>query len=393
VIKRIAIGTVVALLAVIGLVRILEGPEDRVLTATFARTTSLYEGAKVKVLGVDVGSVESIEVKGTAVEVRIRYDADVKLPADVHALVVPPSIVGDRFVQLAPAYESGAVLADGATLDLDHTGVPLELDDTFDGIDKLAVGLGPKGANRDGAVSRLVRATANNLRGNGRRLNQTIREMAGAMSTLADSGDDVASTVHNLGTVTNTLVGSDADIRALVSNLVAVSTTLNGQRGDIVNAVRQLRTALREVGDFTEDNRGELKQTVDGLTTVTAVLARRTDELGRLADIAPVGLTDLLNIYVPRNWDPSRPWLTPPSGRTGSAALRGALLQDLDSQLAFTMGAVCASLPAEQRAQLDSFCTALEGAGGSIGALITELTGGGNTGLPLDLSSLLGVAQ
>jgi len=393
VIKRIAIGTVVALLAVIGLVRILEGPEDRVLTATFARTTSLYEGAKVKVLGVDVGSVESIEVKGTAVEVRIRYDADVKLPADVHALVVPPSIVGDRFVQLAPAYESGAVLADGATLDLDHTGVPLELDDTFDGIDKLAVGLGPKGANRDGAVSRLVRATANNLRGNGRRLNETIREMAGAMSTLADSGDDVASTVHNLGTVTNTLVGSDADIRALVSNLVAVSTTLNGQRGDIVNAVRQLRTALREVGDFTEDNRGALKQTVDGLTTVTAVLARRTDELGRLADIAPVGLTDLLNIYVPRNWDPSRPWLTPPSGRTGSAALRGALLQDLDSQLAFTMGAVCASLPAEQRAQLDSFCTALEGAGGSIGALITELTGGGNTGLPLDLSSLLGVAQ
>lgn len=392
-IRRLAIGVVVALLVVVGLVRVLEGPEDRVLTATFARTTSLYEGAKVKVLGVDVGSVESIEVKGTSVEVRMRYDADVKLPADVHALVVPPSIVGDRFVQLAPAYESGEVLADGATLDIDHTGIPLELDETFAGIDELAVGLGPEGANRDGAVSRLVRATANNLRGNGRRLNETIREMAGAVGTLADSSDDAASTIRNLGTLTDTLVGSDADIRALVNNLVAVSTTLNGQRGDIANAVRQLRTALREVGDFTRDNRGELQQTVDGLTTVTSVLARRTDELGRLADIAPVGLTDLLNIYVPRNWDPSRPWLTPPAGRTGSAALRGPFLQELDAQLAFALGGVCASLPADQRAQLDAFCTTLEGVGGSIGALITQVTGGGNTGLPTSLSGLLGAAQ
>lgn len=392
-IRRIAIGAVVAALVVVGLVHVAHGPEDRVLTATFARTTSLYKGAKVKVLGVDVGSVESIEVKGTAVEVRIRYDADVELPADVHALVVPPSIVGDRFVQLAPAYESGPVLADGASLDLDHTGVPLELDDTFAGIDKLAVGLGPKGANRDGAVSRLVRAAASSLSGNGRRFNQTIREVAGAMSTLADSGDDVSSTVDNLRAVTDTLVGSDADIRALVTNLVAVSTTLNGQRGDITNAVRQLRTALRDVGDFTRDNRGELRRTVDDLTSVTGVLARRTHDLGRLADIVPVGLTDLLNIYVPRNWDPSRPWLTPPSGRTGSAALRGALLQDLDAQLAFTLGGVCAALSPEQRARLDSFCTALESSGGSIGALITQLTGGGNTALPTSLDDLLGAVR
>ena len=79
-------------------------PEDKHITATFPSTTSLYEGAKVKVLGVAVGTVDSIEVQGTSVQVEISYDDSVTLPADVHALVVPPSIVGDRFIQLAPVW-------------------------------------------------------------------------------------------------------------------------------------------------------------------------------------------------------------------------------------------------------------------------------------------------
>jgi phospholipid/cholesterol/gamma-HCH transport system substrate-binding protein len=128
------------------------GPGQRTLTATFARTTSLYAGAQVKVLGVKVGTVDSIQVKGTSVAVTISYDADVKLPADVHALIVPPSIVGDRFIQLAPAYDRGPALADNAALDLNHTGVPVELDDTYSALDKFASGLGPNGANKDGAL-------------------------------------------------------------------------------------------------------------------------------------------------------------------------------------------------------------------------------------------------
>ena len=38
------------------------------------------------------------------------------IPDDVKAIVVSPSIVGDRYVQLAPAYSGGTVLADNASL-------------------------------------------------------------------------------------------------------------------------------------------------------------------------------------------------------------------------------------------------------------------------------------
>lgn len=376
--RRFLVLLVVGVLLVATLVSLRSmGDDPRRLTAVFSRTTSLYEGARVKVLGVDVGRVESITVKGTSVEVEMTYDADVQLPDDVHALIVPPSIVGDRFVQLAPAYLGGEVLADGAELGLDRTGVPLELDDTYRGLDKLAAALGPEGANKDGALSRLVRATARNLQGHGHEFNTALRELAGAMSTLAASSDDVSDTVANLGTFSNTLATNDATMRALVTNLARVGSQLNGQRDDISIAVKDLRDALQLVGAFAEKHRAELKNTVDSLTDVSGVLARRTDELEELSDIAPVGLTSLNNIAVPRNFDPENVEAVPPGARTASQSLRGVLFDDLDVTLGFALNSICASMPAEQRAELAAFCTTLGQVGGDLGALLSILTGRG----------------
>lgn len=371
-VRRLLTGAVLALLVLAGLALVRGGgTDDKTLTATFPRTTSLYAGAKVKVLGVPVGEVTDIKVVGTEVEVRISYDGDVEVPADAHALIVPPSIVGDRFIQLAPAYEDGEVLADGARLGLDRTGVPVELDDTYAALDEFAAGLGPEGANKDGAVSRLVTATAKNITGHGAAFNTAIREFASAISTLAGSSGDISTTVENLAVLTDTLAGKDAELRRLVNNLAEVGVELNGQRDEISGSVVALQEALGMVAEFTETNRAALKGTVSGLTDVTGILSRRTKELTELLDIAPVGLTGLANIYIPKNWDPSKPWLTPVSGRAGNANLRAALFQDLDTQLGFTFSALCAQLPPAEQAQLAPFCTALAQAGGSLGGLLS----------------------
>ena len=138
----VLLGAVVAVVSAV-----MSAPDERHLSAEFANTNSLYAGAQVKILGVAVGRVDAIEVRGSAVHVDISYDAAHPLPADVHAAVVPPSLVGDRFVQLTPPYTGGPQLPDGAHLDLDHTQVPLELDRTMSGLDDLAAALGPQGAN------------------------------------------------------------------------------------------------------------------------------------------------------------------------------------------------------------------------------------------------------
>src|SRR5690348_1920181 len=84
----------------------------RHLTAYFTKTIGLYQGNDVRVLGVKIGKIDKLTVLGTRVRVQISYDGKYKLPADVKAVLVPPSVVSDRFIQLAPAYTGGPVLPD-----------------------------------------------------------------------------------------------------------------------------------------------------------------------------------------------------------------------------------------------------------------------------------------
>ena len=394
-IRRILTPLIIGILVLSAVVAVAKGQGgQRTLTADFPSTTSLYAGAKVKVLGVQVGSVKSIEVKGTKVQVTIGYDKSVQLPADVHAMIVPPSIVGDRFIQLAPAYDSGPVLPDRASLALDHTGVPLELDETYAALDKVATGLGPKGANKDGALSKLIEAAANNLDGRGKQFNATVRNLSGAVSTLAGSSDDITGTIRNSGKLADTLAQNDPELRDLVTSLARVSTQLNGQRDDIASAVKNLQEALSMVADFTKQNRSAIRSTVGGLTDVSNTLSARSKDLGKLLDIAPVGFTDLTNIYIPTNWNPAQPWKTPVGARTGVGNLRPALLDDLDVQLGTTLTALCAQLPAAQQQQLANFCSALQSVGGNLGAVLSKVltnTGALNpSGGATSLDALLG---
>ena len=66
---------------------------------------------------------------GDRVRITLEYDGDIKLPADAKAVMISPSVVGDRFIQLGPAYTGGPALPDNARLGIDRTAVPVELDD------------------------------------------------------------------------------------------------------------------------------------------------------------------------------------------------------------------------------------------------------------------------
>ena len=56
--------------------------------------------------------------EGYCVKVTMTYEDRVKVPADAKAVIISPSVVGDRFVQLTPAYVSvgSSTLEDGAVL-------------------------------------------------------------------------------------------------------------------------------------------------------------------------------------------------------------------------------------------------------------------------------------
>lgn len=295
-----ALSAVVVLALVVAVAFTVLGGNDRTtLTASFPRTVSLYEGSDVRILGVPVGTVDRVTPRGTSVEVQMSVDAEHPIPADARAIIVSPAIVGDRYVQLTPAYTGGERLADGARLDASRTAVPIELDEIYQSIDDLTVAIGPEGANADGALSRLLDATARNFGGQGKQFNETIRNLGQLTGTLDDNKDALFGAVDELGEFVGMLAENDDTVRAFNQSLAGAADLLEGEREDLAAALDNLGVALGEVGRFVRDNRGALRENITGLKRLSRILVKQRDALTEVLDVAPLALNNLFHTYNP----------------------------------------------------------------------------------------------
>ena len=298
--RRFAAPLVIVSLLVAAALTFLGGEDRKMLTAQFPRTVSVYEGSDVRILGVPVGQVETVVPSGTEVVVTISYDADVQVPADASAVIIAPSIVGDRYIQLTPVYEEGDELAEGEILGVDRTSVPLELDDIYASLDRLNVALGPDGANKNGALTDLLEVTAENFGGQGAQFKQTIGDFSRLSETLDDNKDALFDSLAEVQSFVSTLAENDATVRQFNRSLADVSELLAGERDELAGSLANLSTALGEVNDFVKTNREVLGRDIKGLNRVAKVLVKQRANLDEVLGTAPLALNNLYLTYNPQ---------------------------------------------------------------------------------------------
>src|SRR5258705_7472128 len=99
---------VVAVLLVAGGVLVYRANhQGKQITAYFAETIGVSPRSTVRVLGVPVGTVDAVQPQGSEVRVTMTLGHGIAVPASARAVVVAPSVVSDRYVQLVPAYTGG----------------------------------------------------------------------------------------------------------------------------------------------------------------------------------------------------------------------------------------------------------------------------------------------
>ncbi|MCW2831313.1 MAG: virulence factor Mce [Aeromicrobium sp.] len=296
-VSKLLVVVIVLMLIVASLLFLSNGDGKRYLTVDFEQTNSVYKGSDVKILGVPVGKVESLTPRGDVVRVKIAYDGKQRLPADVKAVVVSPSIVGDRFIQLAPAYAGGPTLKDDALLSVDRTAVPIELDAVYKSLDDLSVALGPKGANKDGSLSSLIDDTAGQLEGQGAQVNETIKNFSKLSTTLDNNKDELFGGLREVEEFVSLLKTNDAAVRSFNDSTARVSTVLAGERDDLKGTLEALGLALIDVNTLVRENRGELRSNVDNIASLARVLARHKTDLEEITVSAPTALTNVSLAY------------------------------------------------------------------------------------------------
>jgi phospholipid/cholesterol/gamma-HCH transport system substrate-binding protein len=267
------------------------------LTALFSQGVGVFPGGDVRILGVPAGTIDSVTPEGQQVRVELTVDPGIDVPAGAGAVIVPPSLVADRYVQLTPVYTGGAKIAEGAVIPKARTVTPVEVDELYKSLDQVTSALGPKGANADGSLSHLLDTGAANLQGNGTAIRETIGKLADLTRTLSGNSGDLFATIDNLREFTGTLAASDGQLRDLSGQLTDVSAFLAGERQNLTRSLGELATALDLVRTFVADNRGRIKSNVDKLASVTDVLAGQRAALAEAFDVAPLTLGNLANAY------------------------------------------------------------------------------------------------
>jgi phospholipid/cholesterol/gamma-HCH transport system substrate-binding protein len=272
------------------------------ITAYFPAATAIYPGDDVRVSGVTVGTIESIEPEGTRTKMVLSVNHGVPVPAEAKAIIVAQNLVAARYVQLTPAYRSsngGQKMVDGAVIPSERTGVPVEWDEVKKQLERLATDLGPSSDVSTSSVGRFIGSAANALDGNGDKLRQTLAELAGVGRILAQGNGDFVGTIKNLQVFVTALRDSNTQIVQLNDRLATLTSVLDGSRSDLDAALTDLSLATTEVKRFISETRDKTVEQIEGLRDVSQTLYDAREDFEQLLHVTPNGIANGYNIYDP----------------------------------------------------------------------------------------------
>ena len=216
-------------------------------------------------------------------------------------MIIAPSIVGDRYVQITPVYTGGARLADGATLATDNTSVPLELDQIYSSLNDLNVALGPDGANKNGALTDLLEVTADNFGGQGEQFHQTIANFSQLSQTLEDNKEELFGSAAQLEEFVSTLAQNDTTVRAFNESLSNVSTMLNGEKEELAASLEEpLGRARRGRPRSSRTTRPRCRATSRASTGSPRCWSSSARRSRRPSSTRPIALNNLALTYNPQ---------------------------------------------------------------------------------------------
>ena len=339
-IARIALSAALAVLLVGGLlIAVQSGPINKTrLTAYFENSNGIYPGDDVKILGVPVGEIETIEPQPQRAKITFWVDGKYQVPADAKAVVISPTVVSARFIQLTPVYTTGPAMGDDAVIPQERTAVPVEWDDLRDQLEKLNHTLAPTQPGGVSSLGAFVTTAADNLRGQGAAIRDSVIKLSQTLSILGDHSGDLFGTLKNLAVLVSALRGSTDLMRQLNQNLGAVTALLANDPNEVGAAVADLNTAVTDMRGFLAENRDTVGTTFDKLAEITQALGESSADLKQTLHVAPTGISNFVNIYEP-------------AGATVTGALSGT---NFSNPINFICGAIQAAsrLGAEESAKL-----------------------------------------
>jgi phospholipid/cholesterol/gamma-HCH transport system substrate-binding protein len=235
-------------------------PKGYRFVASFSEATQLAQEADVRISGVPVGKVKTIEPdkktgrSNVVIQLQSRY---APLPSDAKAILRQKTLLGETYVELTPGSKGAPKVPEGGRLKTSQVSPTVELDEIYRAFD-------PR--TRE-AFQVWMQTQAQAIKGHGRDLNDALgnlgpfAEDAGvAVDILNRQEGALRRLVSNTGVVFGALTERGDQLRRLIENSNRVFATTAARDRELLEAfvalptfARESRTTLNRLDRFARD--------------------------------------------------------------------------------------------------------------------------------------------
>ncbi len=245
------------------------GDDPYQVKVDFRDALDLVPQSAVRVNDVSVGKVTKVRLKGWTAQVTLQVNKNTELPDNTQATIRQTSLLGEKFVNLAPPAEGATGrLSDGDVIPLERSGRNPEIEEVFSAASLLLNGGGIEKTNT------IVKELGNALEGNEPEVKELLKTSNEFLGQLDENKQSLIVALEKV-------------------NRLAIAT--NKQKSAITNALDDLPEALSVINN-QRDDLVTLLQSLDRLGDVATGVIRRSksDTLKGLNDLEPI-LKELAN--------------------------------------------------------------------------------------------------
>ena len=240
--------------------------------ANFSEAAGLMPDNEVRVAGVKVGTVSSVELEGDHVAVKFRVE-DEWVGNNTTAAIKIKTLLGQKYLALDP--RGNREQDPDQPIPMSRTMAPYDVIEAFSGLQKTV-----------GSID-------------SQQLAQSFRTMS---DTFSNTPDDVRGALNGLSALSQTIASRDQQLKELLANTANVSRTvadrnaefeklladgnlllqeIRNRREQVSSLLNGTRALSAQLSGLVDDNSAQLGPTLEQLNRVTAMLQRNQDNLSR----------------------------------------------------------------------------------------------------------------
>ena len=255
------------------------------LNATFEDVAGLRVGDDVRLAGIPIGRVRSIDVVDGAAVLGLAVDPEVRIAEDAVAAVRWRNLIGQRYVAIRPG-TSSAQLADGD--EVARTDDVVDLGRLVNQLAPLARAVGPE------QINRILEALVAAFDGNDDAFDSLVANVTALTDGLGQRTAVVQQLLDDGATVTDAIASRDEQIAAMISNLSAIASTVDATDQLLAQTVDELGRFTSSSASLLTRASGDLGAVLDLVATLTGTAVTDLDTIEEAIQTLPAMLDAVL---------------------------------------------------------------------------------------------------